>query len=169
MVREYRWYQKFIISRILRKRKKRLISVKLKFGYWWLERDSLKLTLDSLVKLKYWNWKIFRGKEYSLNQKFSKIFRILRKKIVVSVKLKTEYWWFQKILWSSRRCKQMKRRADNQNDLLITRRYPRSVMVKALDSWIVVSKFELQLRHHAHFRTNIHGKVMNCLIFLAMV
>ena len=35
---------------------------------------------------------------------------------------------------------------------------PRSVMVKAIDSGIVVSEFVLQLRCYIHFRANTPGK-----------
>ena len=41
-------------------------------------------------------------------------------------------------------------------------------MVKAMDSRIVVSKFELQLRYYIHFQTNTLGKGMNPLVFPAM-
>ena len=44
----------------------------------------------------------------------------------------------------------------------------RGVMVKALDSGIVVSKFELQSRNYVHFRTKILEKGMNLLILTAM-
>ena len=48
----------------------------------------------------------------------------------------------------------------------LTRGCPRGVMVKAMDSGIVVSEFELQ--SHDYFRTNSIGKVMNPLILPAM-
>ena len=41
-------------------------------------------------------------------------------------------------------------------------------MVKALDSGIVVSEFELQSYYYDHFRTNTLGKGMNPLILPAM-
>ena len=37
------------------------------------------------------------------------------------------------------------------------------VMVKAMDSRILVSEFEIQLRYYVHFRTNNLGKGMNLL------
>ena len=43
---------------------------------------------------------------------------------------------------------------------------PCGVMVKALDSGIVVSEFKLQSRYYDHFRTNTVGKGMNLLILL---
>ena len=45
---------------------------------------------------------------------------------------------------------------------------PFGVMVKALDSGIVVSEFELQLCYYAHFQTNTFGKGLNPFILLAM-
>ena len=45
---------------------------------------------------------------------------------------------------------------------------PRGVMVKAMDSGIIVSEFELQSRYYSHFRINTLGKGMNPLILLAM-
>ena len=45
---------------------------------------------------------------------------------------------------------------------------PRDVMVKAIDSAIVVSEFELQSRYYVHFRTNTLGKGMNPVILPAM-
>ena len=45
----------------------------------------------------------------------------------------------------------------------------RGVMVKVLDSEIVVSEFKLQSRYYVHFRTNTLGQSMNPLIFPAMV
>ena len=45
---------------------------------------------------------------------------------------------------------------------------PRGVMVKAMDSGIVESEFELQSCYYIHFRTNILGKGMNPLILPAM-
>ena len=45
---------------------------------------------------------------------------------------------------------------------------PRGVMVKAIDSGIVVSEFVLQSRYYVHFRTNTLGKGMNPLILRAM-
>ena len=41
-------------------------------------------------------------------------------------------------------------------------------MVKALNSRIVVSEFELQSRYYVHFQTNTIGKGMNPLILPAM-
>ena len=41
-------------------------------------------------------------------------------------------------------------------------------MVKAMDSGIVVSEFELHSRYYVHFRENTLGKGMNPLILLAM-
>ena len=38
---------------------------------------------------------------------------------------------------------------------------PRCIMVEAMNNGIVISEFELQLRYHVHFRTNILGKCMN--------
>ena len=45
---------------------------------------------------------------------------------------------------------------------------PRCVMVKALDSGIVVHKFEIQSRYYVHFQTNILGKGINFLILPPM-
>ena len=45
---------------------------------------------------------------------------------------------------------------------------PCGVVVKALVCGIVVSEFELQLRHFVHFRANSLGKGMNPLILPAM-
>ena len=45
---------------------------------------------------------------------------------------------------------------------------PRGVMVKAMDSGIVVSEFVLQSRYYVHFRANTLGKGMNALILPAM-
>ena len=45
---------------------------------------------------------------------------------------------------------------------------PRDVMVKAMDSRIIVSEFELQLRYYIHFQTNTLGKGMNSLILPVM-
>ena len=45
---------------------------------------------------------------------------------------------------------------------------PCGLMVKALDSGIVVSEFELQSCYYAPFRTNTLRKGMNSLIFPAM-
>ena len=45
---------------------------------------------------------------------------------------------------------------------------PRGVMVKAMDSGIVVREFVLQSRYYVHFRTNTLGKGMNPLILPAM-
>ena len=42
------------------------------------------------------------------------------------------------------------------------------VMVKAMDSGIVVCKFVLQLRYYIHFQVNSLGKGMNPLILPAM-
>ena len=42
-----------------------------------------------------------------------------------------------------------------------------SVMVKTMDSGIVVSEFELQSRYYVHFRTNALKEGMNPLILLA--
>ena len=41
-------------------------------------------------------------------------------------------------------------------------------IVKALDSGLTVSEFELQSRYYVHFPTNTLGKVMNPLILPAM-
>ena len=41
-------------------------------------------------------------------------------------------------------------------------------MVKAMNSGIVVSKFELLSRYYVHFRTNNIGKGMNPLTLQAM-
>ena len=41
---------------------------------------------------------------------------------------------------------------------------PQGVMVKALDSRIVVSEFELHSHYYINFRTNTLGKGMNPLI-----
>ena len=41
-------------------------------------------------------------------------------------------------------------------------------MVKALDSRIVVSELELQLRYYIHFRSNTLGKGMKSLILQGM-
>ena len=45
---------------------------------------------------------------------------------------------------------------------------PCGVMVKAMDSGIVVSEFVLQLRYYVHFRANTLGKGMKPLILPAM-
>ena len=45
---------------------------------------------------------------------------------------------------------------------------PRAIMVKAMDSGIVVSEFELKSRYNIHSRTNNFGKGMNPLILPAM-
>ena len=45
---------------------------------------------------------------------------------------------------------------------------PRGVMVKAMDSGIVVSEFILQLRYYVHFRANTLGKGMDPLILPVM-
>ena len=45
---------------------------------------------------------------------------------------------------------------------------PRGVMVKAMDSGIVVREFVLQLHYYIHFQANTLGKGMNPLILLAM-
>ena len=42
------------------------------------------------------------------------------------------------------------------------------VIVTAMDSGIVVSEFEPQLRYYVHFRANTLGKGMNLLILPAM-
>ena len=41
-------------------------------------------------------------------------------------------------------------------------------MVKAMDSGIVVSEFELKSRYYVHFRTNTLGKGISPLILPAM-
>ena len=46
--------------------------------------------------------------------------------------------------------------------------YRRDVVVKAMDSGIVVSEFVLQSRNYVHFRANTLGKGMNPLILPAM-
>ena len=45
---------------------------------------------------------------------------------------------------------------------------PHGVMVKVMDSGIVVSEFVLQSRYYVHFRANTLGKGMNSLILPAM-
>ena len=45
---------------------------------------------------------------------------------------------------------------------------PRGVMVKAMDSGIVVSEFVLQSCYYVHFRANTLGKGMNPLILPAL-
>ena len=45
---------------------------------------------------------------------------------------------------------------------------PRGVMVKAMDSGIVVREFVLQSRYYVHFRANTLGKGINPLILPAM-
>ena len=45
---------------------------------------------------------------------------------------------------------------------------PRGVIVKVMDSGIVVSKFVLQSRYYIHFQANTLGKGMNPLILSAM-
>ena len=50
----------------------------------------------------------------------------------------------------------------------LCRRYPRGVMVKAMDCGIVVSEFVLQSRYYVHFRANTLEKSMNTLILPAM-
>ena len=47
-------------------------------------------------------------------------------------------------------------------------RWPRDVMVKAMDCGIVVSEFELQSRYYVHVRANTLGKGKNPFILLAM-
>ena len=58
------------------------------------------------------------------------------------------------------------------SDLLIHSKQTRGclcgVMVKALDSGIVVNEFVLQSRNYVHFRANTLGKGMNPLILPAM-
>ena len=46
--------------------------------------------------------------------------------------------------------------------------WPRGVMIKAMDSGIVVCEFELQSRYYVHFRANTLGKAMNPLILPSM-
>ena len=41
-------------------------------------------------------------------------------------------------------------------------------MAKAVDSWIVVSEFEVNLRYYVDFRINALGKGMNPLILPAL-
>ena len=48
------------------------------------------------------------------------------------------------------------------------RGYPRGVMVKAMDSGIVVSEFVLEKRYYVHFQANTLGKGMNPLILPAV-
>ena len=55
----------------------------------------------------------------------------------------------------------------NQTPILLGE-CPRGVMVKAMDSGIVVSEFVLQSRYHVNFRANTLGKGMNPLILPAM-
>ena len=45
---------------------------------------------------------------------------------------------------------------------------PRDVMVKVMDSGMVVSKFKLQSRYYVHFWTNTLRKGMNSLTLPAM-
>ena len=45
---------------------------------------------------------------------------------------------------------------------------PCGVMVKVLDSGIVISEFEPQSRYYVHFRTNSLRKGMDRLVLLAM-
>ena len=52
--------------------------------------------------------------------------------------------------------------------LHIYRRCPCGVMVKAMDSGIVVSEFVLQLHYYVNFQANTLGKGMNPLILPAM-
>ena len=47
-------------------------------------------------------------------------------------------------------------------------RFPRGVMVKALDCGIVVREFVLQSCYYVHFRANTLGKGMSPLILPAM-
>ena len=49
-------------------------------------------------------------------------------------------------------------------NIKVTRGSPPGVMVKAMDSGIVVSEFKLQSSYYINFRTNILGKSMNPLI-----
>ena len=51
---------------------------------------------------------------------------------------------------------------------LVFRRCPRGVMVKGLDSRIVVSEFKIQSHCYAHFQTNTLGKGINPLILPSM-
>ena len=44
----------------------------------------------------------------------------------------------------------------------------RGVMVKAMDSGIVISEFELPSRYYVHFRTNVHWKGISLLILPAV-
>ena len=55
-----------------------------------------------------------------------------------------------------------------ERTLLCPRGCPRGVMVKAMDSGIVVREFVLQSRYYVHFRANTLGKGMNPLILPAM-
>ena len=47
-------------------------------------------------------------------------------------------------------------------------KYPRDVMIKAMDCEIVVSEFELQSLYYVHFRANTLGNGMNPLILPAI-
>ena len=44
----------------------------------------------------------------------------------------------------------------------------RGIMVKALDSGIVVNEFKLQSHYYVHFRTNTIGKSKNTLLLPSM-
>ena len=48
--------------------------------------------------------------------------------------------------------------------VMLPRRCPRGVMVKAMDCGIIESEFELQSHYYVHFRENTLGKGMNPLI-----
>ena len=54
------------------------------------------------------------------------------------------------------------------SDVKMTRRCPCSVMVKVMDSGIVVSEFEFLSLYSVHFQTNTLGKGMNLLIIPTM-
>ena len=49
------------------------------------------------------------------------------------------------------------------NRRMVSREYPRGVMVKAMDCGIVVSEFEFKSHYYIHFGTNTLGKGMKPL------
>ena len=51
---------------------------------------------------------------------------------------------------------------------IVSDMFARGVMVKAMDSGIVVSEFVHHSRYYVHFRANTLGKGMNPLILPAM-
>ena len=92
----------------------------------------------------------------SLNKKKSKLLDFKKKRIFFGgIWKKTSYSLFERL-------------AANAIISTPTLTTPRGVMVKAMDSGIVVSEFKLQSRYYVHFRANTLGKGMTPLILPAM-